>query len=89
MPTANGSETIAERLVRKRADLVRVRATIENAENNGQAFTVQGGVSVTQIAYERAQKRERELSAEIATLERRLAGSAVSTVIARTQTRID
>ncbi|WP_438482738.1 hypothetical protein [Oleiharenicola lentus] len=75
MPTSTGGETIGERLTRLRAALARVRRTIERSEDNGGAFTI-GGSSVTQIAYERAIEREKELKSEIAALERRIAGGA-------------
>jgi hypothetical protein len=88
MPTASGAETIGERLTRLRADLARVRATIQRAESNGQS-NMMGGASVTEIAYERAQMRQRELTAEIASLEARLSGSAARPGMALTVTRID
>lgn len=88
MPTAAGGETIAERLERLRADLARVRKTIERAENNGQS-NMMGGASVTEIAYERAKDSRREITAEIAALEARLAGSAARPGIAHTVTRFD
>ena len=87
MPTATGGETIGERLNRLRADLARVRATIQRQETNGSQFNL-GGTAVTQIAYERALQRERELTAEIAALESRLSGSAARPGIAVTQTRM-
>lgn len=74
MPTATGGETITERLTRLRAELARVRLVIERSENNGSSFNL-GGTAVTQIAYERALDRERKLTADIATLDARLAGS--------------
>jgi hypothetical protein len=71
MPTPEGGETIGERLDRYRTELVRARAVIENAESNGQSFNV-NGTGVTQIAYEQAQGRIRELESKIANLEIRL-----------------
>ena len=87
MPTATGAETIGERLTRLRADQARVRATIQRSETNGSQFNL-GGTAVTQIAYERALQRERELTAEISTLEARLSGSAARPGIALTKTRM-
>lgn len=87
MPTATGAETIGERLTRLRTDLARVRATIQRQETNGSTFNL-GGTAVTQIAYERALQRERELTADIATLEARLSGTAARPGIAVTQTRM-
>lgn len=87
MPTSTGAETIGERLTRLRADLARVRATIQRSETNGSSFNI-GGSAVTQIAYERALDRQRELTAEISTLEARLSGSAARPGIAHTQTRM-
>ena len=87
MPTATGGETIGERLTRLRADLVRVRATIARAENNGQSNSM-GGAAVTEIAYERALARERELTPQIAALEARLTGSGARPGIAVTVTRM-
>ncbi len=87
MPTVNGAETIGERLTRLRTDLARVRATIQRQETNGGSFNI-GGTAVTQIAYERALQRERELTADIATLVARLSGSASRPGIALTQTRM-
>ena len=87
MPTATGAETIAERLTRLRAELARVRLTIARSETNGSDFRT-GSTAVTQIAYERALGRERELKAGIATLEARLAGSPARPGVAYTQTRM-
>lgn len=87
MPTTTGAETIGERLTRLRADLARVRATIQRSETNGSQFTL-GGTAVTQIAYERALERERALTAQIADLEARLAGSTARSGVAFTQTRM-
>lgn len=87
MPTSTGAETIGERLTRLRADLARVRATIQRSETNGSQFTL-GGTAVTQIAYERALERERALTAQIADLEARLAGSTARSGVAFTQTRM-
>lgn len=87
MPTTTGAETIGERLTRLRADLARVRATIQRSETNGSQFSL-GGTAVTQIAYERAIERERALTAQIADLEARLAGSSARSGVAYTQTRM-
>lgn len=87
MPTSTGAETIGERLTRLRTELARVRATIQRQETNGGSFSI-GGTAVTQIAYERALQRERDLTAEIATLEARLGGSGARPGIALTQTRM-
>jgi uncharacterized protein involved in exopolysaccharide biosynthesis len=85
MPTPTGGETIAERLKRLNVELARVRATIGRAETNGQENSM-GGTSVTEIAYERAEKREQKLVNDIAVLEGRLAGSTVQQGIAQLQT---
>jgi len=74
MPTETGGETIDERLARLRAEQVAVRATIDRHHKNGQRFDI-GGTSVTEIAYERAIRRERQLQADIIALEARLTGS--------------
>lgn len=74
MPTPNGKETIAERLTRLQADLVRARATVARAESNGASNNI-GGASVTEIAYDRARDRVRELERQISALEARLSGS--------------
>ncbi len=87
MPTALGGETINERLTRLRAELVRVRATIARSETNGGSFNI-GGASVTQIAYERALSREREINTQIAQLEARLAGSQAGLAMATAVTRM-
>lgn len=78
MPTNTGSETINERLERLRDALVRVRITIERAESNGQGHSLNGN-QVTEIAYEKALARERQLQGEIEGLERRLSANAGST----------
>lgn len=88
MPTPQGGETIGERLKRLRTDLTRVRETMARAETNGQANNL-GGVQITEIAYERARARERELMAQISTLEARLAGSSARPGIAQLQTKFD
>lgn len=88
MPTATGGETIDERLTRLRNELTRVRSTIERHENNGASFNI-GGASVTQIAYDRAIKRERDLEAQIRTLEARKTGSRSGLRSAQTITRMD
>lgn len=85
MPTSDGRETINEQLSRKRVDLARVRVTIARAENNGSSFTL-GGNSVTQVAYETALRREKQLEREIAQLEARLAGSLTRKGVASTVT---
>ena len=86
MPTDVGGETIGERLTRLRAELTRVRATIARAENNGQSNLI-GGAAVTEIAYERAQARRRELEPQIVTLENRLSGTGSAPGVAVTVTR--
>lgn len=73
MPTATGGETIGERLTRLRAELARVRTTIERHEGNGQSVSF-GGTAVTEIAYERALARQEKLEREIRALEARLSG---------------
>ena len=73
MPTPSGGETVQERLTRLRKELVRVRETIARAENNGSSFNI-GGSQVTQVAYERAISRERQLETQINALEARLEG---------------
>lgn len=88
MPTESGAETIGERLTRLRTDLVRVRATIARAEGNGQANAI-GGAQITEIAYERALARERELVSLISALEARLDGSAARSGVAVTVTRFE
>lgn len=88
MATATGGETINERLARLRASLARVRDTIARAENNGASNNI-GGAAVTEIAYERAIQRERQLVAEIGALEARLSGSAARPGIAIFQTRMN
>jgi hypothetical protein len=87
MPTTTGGETINERLTRLRAELVRVRATIARSETNGGSFNI-GGAAVTQIAYERAISRERDLNAQIAQLESRLTGSLGGLAMATAVTRM-
>lgn len=89
MPTSTGAETIRERLVRLRTQLSRVRDTIARHESNGQSFNLPGSAAVTEIAYERALARERELTPQIATLEARLAGSAARPGIATVATKFD
>ena len=86
MPTPTGAETIAEALTRLRADLVRVRNTIARAENNGQSNDI-GGAQVTEIAYDRALTRAREISGQIANLEARLAGTSGRNGLAVTVTK--
>lgn len=86
MPTEFGGETIGERLVRLRASLARVRDTIARSEANGAEARLGLGTSITQIAYERALERERELQADIARLERRLAGVHASERVALLKT---
>lgn len=87
MPTATGGETIGERLLRLRVDLVRVRETIQRSESNGQSFGVNSS-SVSQIAYESALVREKKLMREIHKLELRLAG-VKRTGVAVTVTKMD
>lgn len=86
MPTEQGGETIGERLTRLRESLTRVRDTIARAETNGTEVRIGLGTTVTQIAYEQAQTREKELEAQIAGLERRLAGVSTSERVALLQT---
>ena len=88
MPTDTGAETIGERLRRLRKSLERVRETIARHENNGQSFTLTG-TTVTEIAYDRALARERELMPQISALEARLAGSATRAGIAQIATTFD
>jgi hypothetical protein len=88
MPTPTGAETINERLSRLRTELVRVRATIARSENNGGSSNI-GGSALTEIAYERAIGRERQLGADIAALEARLSGSAARPGMAVTVTRFE
>lgn len=88
MPTDLGSETIGERLARHRAALTRVRETIARHETNGQASNL-GGTMVTEIAYDRALSRARELESAITALEARLAGSAARPGLALTSTNFD
>lgn len=88
MPTSTGAETIGERLARLRAELARVRDTIARAEGNGAEWQM-GGTAITEIAYERAQARRRELEAEISNLEARLAGSAARAGLAQIAVRLD
>lgn len=88
MPTATGAETIGERLRRLRTDLARVRETLARAESNGQSFSL-GGTAATEIAYERARARARELQTEIAALEARLAGSVARPGLAILVNRLD
>lgn len=76
MPTPTGAETIGERLIRLRTELARVRQTIARSETNGADAMMGMGTRITQIAYERAIERERDLVAEISALEGRLSGSA-------------
>ena len=86
MPGPLGEETIGERLQRLRTELVRVRTTIARHENNGASNNIGGGAFVTEIAYDRALGRQRELQTDIANLEARLAGSSARASIAVTQT---
>lgn len=86
MPGPLGQETIGERLNRLRAELARVRDTIARHENNGQSHNIGGAAGITEIAYERALKRQAGLEVDIATLEARLGGATQSSRIALTQT---
>ena len=61
MPGPLGQETIGERLNRLRAELTRVRKTIARHEDNGQSHNIGGAAFVTEIAYERAIKRQADL----------------------------
>jgi hypothetical protein len=85
MPTENGAETIGERLQRLRAELVTTRAVIERSQANGADYAL-GGASVTEIAIERAEARERRLIRDIRSLEARLAGTPARPGLAHTQT---
>jgi hypothetical protein len=88
MPTETGGETIGEQLTRLRSSLVRARETIARAENNGQANNM-GGALVTEISYDHALARARELEGQIAALEARLSGSKARPGIAVTRTVFD
>lgn len=90
MPTddPSGRETIGERLTRLRADLARVRLTIAREEQNAQSYNL-GGTAATEIAYDRAITRARELEQQIASLEDRLDGNASRPFIAQLQTKFD
>lgn len=87
MPTPTGGETIDERLARLRASLARVRATIARAESNGASNSI-GGSAVTEIGYERAIQREKQLTADIGILEARLSGSSARPGVGVTVTRM-
>ena len=87
MPTATGGETIDERLTRLRADLARVRQTIARAVANGQGFSI-GGTAVSQVAYDRALQRQRELEPQITALEARKAGTGARPGLAVTVTKM-
>lgn len=73
MPTPIGGETFEERLNRLRNELVRARKVLERSELNGSEFRM-GGTAVTQISYERAEKRAARLEAEIRQMEALLEG---------------
>ena len=60
-------------MTRLRTELARVRAVIARADTNGISFTV-NGISVSQIQYDTALKRQTRLETEIGCLEARLAG---------------
>lgn len=75
MPTTSGGETRGEKLTRLRTELASVRATIERSHKNGQSFSMPGA-SVTQVAYERAIARERQLERQISSLEAVVEGRA-------------
>ncbi|GHC02039.1 hypothetical protein [Cerasicoccus arenae] len=88
MPTTVGGETISERLTRLRVSLANVRETIRRAEVNGASFNI-GGTQVSQIAYERATRREKELQGEIKKLENRLSGNRRDSGMSTTVTRFN
>lgn len=88
MPTSTGGETIGEALRRLRTELTRVRTTIERHENNGQQWAM-GGTAVTEIAYERALSRSKQIAADIARLEARLSGSVARPGVAQLATKVD
>jgi hypothetical protein len=88
MPTPQGAETIGERLKRLRTELTAVRATIARVTSNAQSFAMPG-TQVTEIAYERATTRERELVDQIARLEARLAASRANRRVAQTKTVVE
>jgi len=89
MPGPLGEETIGERLQRLRTELVRVRATLARHENNGASHNIGGAAFVTEIAYEKAQIRQRKLEEQISALENRLNGTAARSGIAYTNTVMD
>lgn len=89
MPGPFGQETIGERLNRFRAELTRIRLTIARHENNGESHNIGGATAITEIAYDRALKRQTQLEADIAALEARVTGSATRPGIAVTRTVFD
>ena len=89
MPTAQGGETIAERLTRLRAELIRVRAALARGETNGTANNIGGAAAITEIAFERLERREGRLQEQITVLEARLAGSRVRSGFAVFKTIIE
>jgi hypothetical protein len=88
MPTATGGETIDERLTRLRTELSRVRNSISRGLDNGTAYQI-GGVAMTEIRAEWKERREKQLEAEIRTLEARKAGSRSGLRSAQTITRMN
>lgn len=85
MPTASGAETNAEKLARLRTELTRVRALIARHETNAQSYNI-GGTAVTEVAYERAIKREAQLEQQVALLEAKLDGITPRSILVRTVT---
>jgi 50S ribosomal subunit-associated GTPase HflX len=72
MPTADGAETLSEKLARIRAELVRARTVLERLETGGQSVGGMGH-TVTLVGYEQAQRRVARLEAEESALAARLA----------------
>lgn len=87
MPTEQGGETIGERLDRLRADLARVRHTVARQENNGAEKAMGLGTRISEVAYQDALQREKDLAADIRRLEARLAGVSSSERVALLQSR--
>lgn len=81
-------ETIGQRLIRLRTELARVEATIDRHEKNGGSWSI-GGSSVTEISYNRALKRKRDLRDDILRLENRLNGTSRRSGIAQTKTSME
>ena len=89
MPGPLGQETIGERLNRLRAELVRVRATINRHETNGESHNIGGAAAITEIAYDRALRRQTKIESELAMLEARVTGTAGRSGLAYTNTIMD